>query len=59
MDNREVTEEQQETKMDNLAKFGCKVIKMISHDKYTVRGETGYYNPYTDTWEHRQIGWAK
>jgi len=52
--SRGVTRIQHETKMRNLANLGSKVIKMINHDKYTIRGEAGYYNPYTDTVETRE-----
>jgi hypothetical protein len=46
--SRGVTNEQHETKMDNLAALGCKVIKPIRHDLYKIDGR--YYNPYNDIW---------
>ncbi len=53
---RGITAEQQETKMANLerlAKQGYRVIKMIDHDKYEVKGAEGYYNPYTSKWTNQ------
>lgn len=49
-DARGVTIEEHETKMRNLAKFGCTVIKALRHNRYIVRGHLGTYDPYTDTW---------
>ena len=48
---RGITPEQQDTKMRNLVALGPIVIKPVTHDRYTVAGHEGFYNPYTDTWE--------
>lgn len=53
LSNRNVTPEQQATKMANLKKLGqdgFRVYRAISHDTYFVKGKTEFYNPYTDTW---------
>jgi len=50
LDARGIDPKQQEEKLKNLIKFGCKVLKAVSHDRYKVEGKEGYYNPYTDTW---------
>lgn len=50
LDARGVTMEQHETKMRNLAALGPVVLKVLAHNRYTVNGREGFYNPYTDTW---------
>jgi len=51
--NRGIKLEQQKKKMDNLttlAKQGFRVIRVIEHDNYWVKGKNQLYNPYTNEW---------
>jgi len=51
---RGVTLEQHETKMENLTRISKGGVRILAleHDRYTVEGHPGTYNPYTDTWSH-------
>jgi hypothetical protein len=53
---RDVSMEEHVIKHRNLltlAREGYRIVRMIEHDKYWVKGKDKYFNPYTQKWSGR------